>query len=306
MTTGGAEHPIEIREIPTPEPGTNQARIRVHATSLNAGEVRRAAASAAGQRIGWDIAGTVETAAADGSSPPPGTRVVTLSEGAGWGDFAVVDGRQIGVIPEGVSFEDAATLPVAATTALRAMSRNGNVLGRRVLIVPGTGGVGLFAIQLAHLAGAHVSAVIRDRGDTRLLESIGADEVIVGPTGEAQARAPYDVILESLGGDSLSAALACVAPNGVVVTFGQTLSGQASINLAKFYATGGASLYGFYLFHEARREPIARDLERLAGFVAKKKLETHIDARYDADQLQDAVAALRERRVTGKVVVRFA
>jgi len=306
MTTGEAGRPIEIREIPTPEPGANQARIRVHATSLNAGEVRRAAASTAGQRIGWDIAGIVETAAADGSSPPRGTRVVTLSEGAGWGDFAVVDGRQIGVIPEGVSFEDAATLPVAAVTAYRALGRNGNVLARRILIVPGTGGVGLFAIQLAHLAGAHVSAVIRDGGDTRLLESIGADEVIVGSTSEAQSRAPYDLVLESLGGDSLGAAVACVAPNGVVVTFGQTLSGQATIGTAKFYVTGGASLYGFYLFHEARRDPIARDLERLAALVAKKKLATHIDARYDADKLEEAVAALRERRVTGKVVVRFA
>ena len=305
ITTGKAERPIEIREIPPPEPGTNQARIRVAVTSLNAGECRRAVASPAGQRIGWDIAGTIEIAAVDGSSPPAGTRVVALSEGVGWGDFAVVEGRQIGVIPDDVSFEDASTLPVAGVTAYRALGRNGEMLGRRVLIVPGTGGVGLFAIQLAHLAGAHVSAVIRNAEDASLLKGLGADDVIVGPTSEAQSRAPYDLILESLGGESLGAALACVASNGVVVTFGQTLAGTATINVAKFYATGGASLYGFYLFHEARREPVARDLERLAAFVGQKKLVTHVDARYDVAQFEEAVAALRERRITGKVVVTF-
>jgi NADPH:quinone reductase-like Zn-dependent oxidoreductase len=295
-----------MREIPTPVPGSDEALIRVHATSLNAGEVRRAAGAAAGQGVGWDIAGTVETAAADGSSPPAGTRVVAFAEGTGWADFAVVEGRQIGVVAESVSFEDAATLPVAGLTALRALGRNGNVLGRRVLIVPGTGGVGLFAIQLGHFAGAHVTAVIRDPGDAQLLQTIGANDVIVGSAADAKQRPRFDVILESLGGDSLAAAVGCVAADGVVVTFGQTISGQSTINVAQLYATGGASIYGFYLFHEARRRPVARDLERLCELVATGRLRTHVDVRYDAAQIEEAIAALRERRVTGKVVVRFA
>jgi NADPH2:quinone reductase len=305
LTTGDARRPVEMRELPRPVPAPNQALIRVHATSLNAGEVRRAAASVAGLQIGWDVAGVVETPAADGSSPPAGARVVALTEATGWAEAAVATGSWIGRIPDGVTFEDAATLPVAGVTALRALGRYGNLFGRRVLVVPGTGGVGLFAVQLAHLMQAHVGAVVRDPADVKLLEKIGADEVIVGPTAQAQSRAPYDVILESLGGDSLGAALACVAPDGLVVTFGQTVSPQATINAAKFYATGGASLYGFYLFHEARREPIARDLERLAALVARKALATHVDARYEATNLEEAVAALRERRVTGKVVVTF-
>jgi NADPH:quinone reductase len=305
LTTGDAARPVELRDVPLPVPGSNQALVRVHATSLNAGELRRAGVSPAGRQIGWDVAGVVETAAADGSSPPRGTRVVSFADATGWADFALVEGRQLGVIPDGVSFEDAATLPVAGVTALRALGRNGSVLGRRALIVPGTGGVGLFGIQLAHLAGAHVAAVIRNAGASAQLQEIGADEVIVGSTADAQSRAPYDVVLESLGGDSLGAALGCVAPDGVVVTFGQTVAGKATIDAAKLYLTGGASLYGFYLFHEARREPVARDLERLAAFVRTRRLRTHIDAEFDAARIEDAVAALRERRVTGKVVVRF-
>lgn len=305
-TSGDPKRPIELREIDPPQPGSNQALIRLHATSLNAGEVRRAAAASAGNRIGWDVAGVIVAPAADGSSPPAGSRVVALSEGLGWADLAAVDGRQIGILPDEVRFEDAATLPVAGVTALRALGRNGNILGRRVLIVPGTGGVGLFAIQLARLSDAHVAAVIRDPADAALLESIGAADVMVGTTALARTRERYDVILESLGGESLAAALGCVAAGGIVVSFGQTVSAQATIDAAAFYATGGASLYGFYLFHEARRDPVARDLERLAGFVRAKQLLTQIDAYYDAADLEEAVSALRERRVTGKVVVRFA
>lgn len=305
ITTGDAARPVEMQDIPAPLPGSNQALVRVHATSLNAGELRRASASPPGRQVGWDVAGVVETPAADGSSPPRGARVVTFADQTGWADFAAVEGRQLGVIPDGVSFEDAATLPVAGVTALRALGRNGSLLGRRVLVVPGTGGVGSFAIQLAHLGGAHVAAVIRNARASARLQEDGADDVIVGSAADARTRAPFDVVLESLGGDSLGAALSCVAPDGVVVTFGQTVAGEATINASKLYATGGASLYGFYLFHEARRDPVGRDLERLADFVRKKQLRTHIDAEFDAANIEEAVAALRERRVAGKVVVRF-
>lgn len=288
-----------------PSCAPNQALVRVHATSLNAGEVRRAASAPGGRQTGWDIAGTIEEPAADGSGPPRAARVVTLVEGTGWAEFVAVDAKQVAPLTPGVTFADAATLPVAGVTALRALERRGNLIGRRALIVPGTGGVGLFAIQLARLMGAHVTAVIRDPADGPLLRRLGADDVVVGPTAEVRSRAPFDVILESLGGESLGAAIGAVAPDGVVVTFGQTIAPTASFESAKFYATGGATIYGFYLFHEWRREPIAADLERLAALVEQKALETSIDARYRADEIETAVAALRERRVTGKVVVGF-
>jgi NADPH2:quinone reductase len=305
VTTGDAARPVEMSDVPIPVPAANQALVRVEATSLNAGEVRRAVNSPAGQRVGWDIAGTIELAAADGTGPPQGARVTTFADATGWAEFVAVDARQLGVVPAGVTFDDAAALPVAGVTALRALARRGNLIGRRALVVPGTGGVGLFAVQLGGLMGARVSAVIRDAGDVALLESIGAHDVIVGTTNDAQTHGPFDVILESLGGDSRGAAMACVASDGVVVSFGQTIAPQATFTSAKFYATGGASLYGFYLFHEARHEPVGADLERLAALVERGALRTHVEATYSAERFNEAVAALRERRVTGKIIVRF-
>lgn len=305
VTTGDPQRPVTLEERPAPVPSAGEALVRVVATSLNAGEVRRASRAPAGQRIGWDIAGFIEVPAADGSGPAKGTRVVTFVDNVGWAELVAVGARQLGTIPPDVGFDDAATLPVAGLTALRGLARRGTLLERRVLVAPGTGGVGLFAVQLAHLQGAHVTAVVRNRDDAALLGRIGADEVVIGTTREAASGQKFDVILESLGGDSLAAAMGAVAPDGVVVSFGQTLSAETTFNSSAFYATGGASLYGFYLFHEAERVPVGPDLERLAALVGEKKLETHIDLKFRYDELEQAVEALRERRVTGKVIVRF-
>lgn len=303
QTTGDPESPIAVVSRPRPVPRDGEALIRVFASSLNAGELRRARSAPAGQPIGWDLAGAVVRAAADGSGPSEGARVVTFVAGKAWAEYVTAETRQLGIIPEGVSFADAAALPVAGLTALRALRRGGDILGKRVLIAPATGGVGLFATQLARLRGAQVTALVRDAADRPLLERAGADQIVVGATGDAKARGPYDLILESLGGDSLSAALSSLAPDGTVVHFGQTLAAQSTFNSATFYATGGATLYGFILFHEAAREPVGRDLGILASLVAQERLRTHIEATYPLTQISEAAAALRERRVTGKIAL---
>lgn len=303
VTSGDPARPIALAQAERPVPLSNEAVVRVAAISLNSGEVRRAAASAAGKRVGWDIAGTVEQPAADGSGPPRRSRVVTFVEGTGWAEYVAAPAGQLGLIPDGVTFADASTLPIAGLTALRALRRGGDLLGKRVLIVPGTGGVGLFATQLAAMRGAHVTAVVRNPSHVGLLENCGAENVIVGATREARDDGPYDVILDSLGGESLGDALAAVAPEGVVVSFGNTIATEVTFDSRAFYLTGGASLYGFIIFHEARRDPIARDLERLAELVREQQLVTRVDATFPFERIDDAVEVLRERRITGKVVV---
>lgn len=303
LTTGDSARPVKLGEVERPTPFSDEAVVRVAAISLNSGEVRRAAAAAAGKRVGWDVAGAVDQPAADGTGPPRGARVVTFVEGTAWAEYVAAPVRQLGLLPDGVSYADAATLPIAGLTALRALRRGGDLLGKRVLIVPGTGGVGLFATQLASMHGAHVTAVVRNAAHAGLLENSGAEVVVTGATRDARALGPYDVILESLGGESLSDALGAVAPDGVVVSFGNTVGTEVTFDSRTFYLTGGATLYGFIIFHEARRDPIARDLERLAELVRERRLVTHIDATFPFDGIADALAALRERRVSGKVVV---
>src|SRR5512145_3026139 len=171
---------LVIQSVPEPAPDRGEAIVRVRAISLNRGEVRRSTMAPAGWRPGWDLAGTVERAAADGSGPKAGTRVVGfLPEGA-WAERVAVPTHALAELPAKVTLSQAATFPVAGLTALHALGKNGMILGKRVLITGATGGVGDFAVQLARLGGAHVTATVRRADQVAGLRQVGAHEVVVG------------------------------------------------------------------------------------------------------------------------------
>src|SRR5215203_385612 len=102
---------LSVAEVEEPDPAPSEALVRVAAVSLNRGEVRRAEASEPGFRPGWDLAGTVERAAADGSGPPEGSRVVGFLPSGAWAELVAVPTDSVAALPEGVSFEEASTLP---------------------------------------------------------------------------------------------------------------------------------------------------------------------------------------------------
>src|SRR5436190_20156382 len=171
---------LVIRPVPEPTADRDEALVRVHAISLNRGEVRRSGMAAAGWRPGWDLAGIVERSPADGQGPSVGTRVVGfLPEGA-WAQRVVVPRNALAELPDKVTFSQAATFPVAGLTALHALGKGGPLLAKRVLVTGATGGVGDFAVQLARLAGAHVSAVVRRNDQAAAVRQLGAHEVVVG------------------------------------------------------------------------------------------------------------------------------
>jgi NADPH2:quinone reductase len=306
LTTGDAQNPVAVGQTPVPNAQPGEALVRVQAVSLNPGELRRARKRAAREPIGWDFAGVVEAAAADGTGPKAGARVVGFVANGAWADYVAAPAAQIGTLPGAVSFADAATLPIAGLTALRTLRRGSDLRGKSVLVVPGTGGVGLFAVQLAKRAGGRVTAVVRSASSAALVRRLGADAVVVGPTSAAAAHGPYDHIVESLGGESLGAALAMVAADGTVVSFGQTAGTTTTFAADAFYATGGATLYGFIIFHEARKDPVTRDLEQLAALVAAGELATSIDATLPFDEFTAAISARDDRKLSGKVIVTLA
>jgi NADPH:quinone reductase-like Zn-dependent oxidoreductase len=151
------------------------------------------------------------------------------------------------------------------------------LLNRRVLITGATGGVGDFAIQLAHFAGAQVIAAVRRAEQAAIVKQAGADDVVIGNEVTAFAQfAPYDLVVESVGGQTLAAALAVLAKDGVCVALGVSAATETTFDVRQFFMTGRTTLYGFILFAELEAEPASIGLTRLAGLVAKGKLKPTI------------------------------
>ena len=292
---------VSLREAPDPEPGPDEALVEVRAVSLNRGEVRRLPLRTEGTIPGWDVAGVVRRAAADGSGPQEGTRVVGLADEGGWAEVAAVPTSRIAPLPDDVPFEAASTLPVAALTALRALEVGGPLLGRRVLITGASGGVGRFAVQLAHRAGAHVTGVIGSPERGEGLKDLGADELITELTPDGEQ---FDLILESVGGASLAAALSRVGWKGTVVAFGASSPEPTTFNISGFYNRGGPTLYGLRVFHELEFHGSGgRDLTFLAGELAAGRLDPQIGVTGSLWEPDEALNALMDRRVPGKAVL---
>lgn len=296
---------LTLKQVAAPSPLPSEALIRVSAISLNLGEVRRSLTADAGWRPGWDLSGIVEKAAADGSGPKVGVRVVGFLPFGAWAELVAVPTHSIAVLPDSVSFAQAATLPVAGLTALYALDRaNGSLLNRNVLVTGASGGVGVFGCQLARHGGAQVVGVVRRAEREKYARDAGAHEVVIGDDiSPASKFGPYHMIIESVGGAALGAALQMLAPDSVCVTCGVSASPEVTFNAQNFFRVGGAVLYGFILFHEVKTRPASDGLARLARLIAEGAVRPPIELEAPWTDIAKVANDFYNRGVPGKAVL---
>lgn len=292
-----APRKFAIADAPDPVPtAPNELLIEVKAISLNFGEVYSGDnAENSGDIPGWDSAGVVVTAAADGSGPAVGTRVAGASWSQGWAQRRVLASENVAVIPDSVDFETAAALPVAGVTAVQTIRRLGPVLGKRVLITGASGGVGRLAVQLAARAGAHVIAVVGSPERGAGLRELGADEIVVGLDGVA----PVHGVLEHVGGTMLAGAYGLLIDGGTVISVGAA-SGQSTV--IDFEAARMA--------HKNNRIesfmaswPLGEELQYVLDLTGRGQLDAQVGYRDSWDNLDAAIDALLGRKVAGKAAL---
>jgi NADPH:quinone reductase-like Zn-dependent oxidoreductase len=248
---------------------------------------------------GSDVAGLVAAVGPGVTRFRPGDAVYAMlptSAGGGYAPYAAVAEREAASAPPGLSFAEAAAVPLAGLTALQALRDHaGLAAGARVLINGASGGVGSFAVQIAKAMGARVTAA-SSRRNAELARGLGADEVIDYTSEDVTAAgAGYDVILDTASTHPFGRWRRALAPKGVVVTVAPT---PANFVVARLTRLGGGRRLEMFLVR-----PSGADLELLSGWITSGRVRPLIDRYYP---LADAIAAHRHsesRRARGKLVL---
>ena len=316
----GSPDVLTLRRLPKPFPGPGQVLVAVKAASVNArdwhvmrGEPRlarlmdSATFARRSPRVavrGTDFAGVVEAVGAGVTQWRPGDAVF----GEGTGTFAqhtVVPAEQIAALPDGLPFDAAAALPLAATTALLCLDAAEAEPGSTVLINGASGGVGTFALQLARTRKLRITAVVSPR-NAEQAGRLGADTVIDYTTSDfTRGGSRYDVIIDLVGNRRLRDLHRVLRPGGALVLSGGGVSGQGRI-------VGPLGLLlRAQLYRRAAKlrilTPLAKPdpniLDRLAELSRTGQLTPIIDARYPLDAAADAIRHMETTHTTGKVIV---
>ena len=303
VTNPGSDPRFIITECPIPEPAPNQALIRVTAFSLNQGEVRTAIVATTNYIPGWDFAGVITKAASNGNSPKEGTRVFGFVPQGAWAEYIVAGGAQMATIPDDVSDAQAASLPVAAGTAVTCIEAVGSLLNRRVLITGAAGGVGRILCQLTAITGAKVFAVSGRPNLKQQLEDDGVMPHAVFTTiEEAKTAGKYDVVFDSIGGNMLALALNMLTANGTCVNFGNSSRQPTTFNVRS----------AEWPFHRKQLIFLGPEVPadctavftHIAELVKQKRLHTPVDKELPWTSIAEAAELLVQQKVNGKIVLK--
>lgn len=311
----GSPDVLTLKEADKPTPADNEVLVKIHAASLNFGNLVLLKGEPYLARLafglfkpkypipGGDIAGEVEAVGKNVTLFQPGDHVFGDLSGSGWGGFAEyvsVPETSLVLKPSNLTFEEAASVPMAGVTALQGIRDKGKIKpGQKVLINGASGGVGTFAVQLAKSFGAEVTAVCSTR-NVEIARLIGADHVI-DYTLENFTTMPqkYDLIVGVNGSHPISAYKRVLKPNGIFVHIGGAESQMyQTMMLGPWISMTQGKKMGSFL-----QRPSRDDLIYLKELLEAGKVKPVIDRRYQITEIRDAFRYFEEGHSQGKVVI---
>ena len=310
----GSPDVLTLEDIEKPSPADDEVLVKVHAAAVNPYDwhgmrgspyIMRLGSGLGSPkqiRFGADFAGTVEAVGKDVTKFKPGDRVFGGAAGA-FAEYLTFRENRAALIPDDVSFEEAASLPIAAITALQALRDKGKIEpGQKVLINGASGGVGTFAVQIAKSMGAEVTGVCSTR-NVEMVRSLGADHVIDYKNEDyTEGGEQYDVIVDMVGNRSLSANRGVMSPEGRLVIVG----GSKGDWLGPLMGPIKAMIMNPFVDQEMGMM-IAHidgdDLAELANLMERGELSVVIDRRYSLSEVPDAIRYSEEGHARGKIII---
>lgn len=314
-TKYGSPDVLQFKEVEKPTPKENEVLVRIHAAAANAADWHILRADpflvrlAFGllkpkyQILGADIAGRVEAVGGKVTQFQPGDEVFGDISACGFGGFAEyvsVPENALLLKPAGITFEEAAAVPMAAVTALQGLRDKGQIkAGQKVLINGASGGVGTFAVQLAKSFGAEVTAVC-STGKMDMVRSLGADQVIDYTKKDfTQNGQRYDLILAANGYHPISDYKRALSPRGVyVMTGGSNAQLSQGMLLGPWHSMTGSKKMGNML-----AKPNRKDLAFVKELLETGEVVPVIDRCYPLSEVPEAIRYLEDGHAKGKVVI---
>ena len=304
----GGPEVLDIETVPDPEPGPGEVLVRVRATSVNPVDIQLRRGNYPEEvkfpaRIGVDVAGVIEKVGPGASRFAVGDEVFyvprLLENEGSYADLHVEREAIVARKPSSLTFAEAAALPLAAGTAWECLIERARLqAGQRVLVHGGSGGVGIYALQIASGAGAHVTATCRSQSFD-MVRSLGANACFDYREPDLYgrlARDPterFDVILDTVGGKTIENSLSLLKPFGQVVSIVDQSTPQ---NLISGWAVNGSIHFVFTTQNAAR-------LDRLRDFVDSGRLKPVIEKEYALDEVVEAHRLIERGHRSGKIVL---
>lgn len=302
----GPPEVLQVRELPSPVPTSGEVLVRVHAAALNPkdslvrkGKFRGVTGTRFPRLLGYDVAGVVGALGPGVTRLQVGDEVFGMKQAWAGGTIAeevCMRTDELALKPSKLSFEDAAALPLAGLTALQALRDEGRVKqGQKVLINGGSGGVGVFAIQLARALGAHVTTLSSAR-NLELCTSLGAHQAWDYATRNGlDAGAGWDVFFDVFGNRRFAQVRSALSASGTYVSTVPAVNTVVMHVLTRFFA------------RRARLVVVksnGRDLEQLAQWADAGALSAVVDRVVPLTEVASGQAHVETKRARGKVVVR--